>query len=132
LIVLDTHAWIWWLSDPHKIPSSTRELISEHSVSEGLYVSSISTWEVAMLVARGRLRLSTAVRDWISKSEALEYVRFVPVDNPIALRAVELPEPFHRDPADRMIVATALTMGAEIVTGDRKIQNYPHVTTVWD
>ena len=131
MIVLDTHAWIWWLSNPDRIPIDTQEFISERAVAEGVYVSSVSTWEVAMLVARGRLELVMDVRDWIARSEALEFLHFVPVDNVVALRAVELIEPFHKDLAERMIVATALTMGAQVVSGDRKIRDYPYIETIW-
>ena len=70
-------------------------------------------------------------RDWIARSEALPFLHFVPVDNAVALRAVGLPEPFHKDPADRIIVATAMTMGIPIVTSDEKILKYPHVKTIW-
>lgn len=131
MIVLDTHTWIWWLSDPDQLPERSQKLIAECVRSESVYVSSISTWEVAMLVSRSRLRLAMDVRDWVARSEALDSIHFVPVDNVIALRAIELLEPFHSDPADRLIVATALTVGAQVVSKDRKIRDYPHVEAIW-
>jgi len=70
-------------------------------------------------------------RDWIARSESLPFFRFVPVDNAIAIRSVRLEEPFHKDPADRIIVATAMTMGMPLVTSDRKILKYPNVKTIW-
>ena len=84
-----------------------------------------------MLVARNRLEFTMDVRDWVARSEALPFLHFVPVDNLIALRSVALPEPFNKDPADRLIVATALTMGASLATADRRMLKYRHVKTIW-
>ena len=75
--------------------------------------------------------LSINVQDWIRKTESLPFVRFVPVDNAIALRSVSLPGTFHSDPADRIIAATALVMGLPLVTKDEKIRAYPHLRTIW-
>ena len=94
-------------------------------------VSSISVWEVAQLVSRGRLELTMDVADWVAKSESLPFLQFVPVDNRIALRSTCLPEPFHADPADRIIVATTLTLGGTLVTKDGKLRRYRHVATSW-
>ena len=84
-----------------------------------------------MLVARGRLELTMPVRDWIAISEGLSFLHFVPVTNNIAIKSVQLPGELHGDPADRLIVATALSMGSALVTKDEKILNYPHVKTIW-
>jgi PIN domain nuclease of toxin-antitoxin system len=69
--------------------------------------------------------------DWIAKSEALPFLHFVLVDNAIAVRSVRLAAPFHSDPADRIIVATAIRMGAPVVSSDAKIGKYPYVKSVW-
>ena len=84
-----------------------------------------------MLVAHGRLELTLDVADWVAKSEALPFLVFVPVTNAIAIRSVRLAGRFHEDPADRIIVATAMTMGARVVSKDAKIRAYPHVEAVW-
>lgn len=97
-----------------------------------LYVSSISVWEVSLLVLRGRLKLTIDVADWISRCEALPFLNFVPVDNLIALGANRLANYPHRDPADRMIIATALSMGATVVTKDEKIRGYKPVHSKWE
>lgn len=131
MIVLDTHVWVWWLTDPNRLPRATAELIETQASDGALYLSSISTWEVCLLNIRGRLELSLDVRDWIARAESLPYFQFVPPDNSILVRSAFLPEPFHADPADRIIVATALTLDASIVTKDRKIHDYPVVKTVW-
>ncbi len=91
----------------------------------------MTAWEIAMLVDRGRLTLSMDVTAWLAVVEAIEAVRFVPIDNEIGVKSVELPGEFHRDPADRIIVATARKLGVPIVTADEKIRAYPHVRTIW-
>lgn len=86
---------------------------------------------IALLATRGRLRLTLDVAEWIARTEALAPVRFVPVDTAIAVRSVLLPPPFHDDPADRIIVATALQLGAPLIARGRRIHEYPHVEAVW-
>jgi len=130
MIVLDTHVWVWWLSGIEPISRRASRLIADAVAQKGIYVSSISVWEVAHLVARGRLKLTVAVADWLAKSESLPFVNFIPVDNTIALKSVQLPEPLHRDPADRIIIATAITLGFPLATKDGRIANYPHVRTI--
>jgi PIN domain nuclease of toxin-antitoxin system len=131
LIVLDTHVWIWWLSNPAEIPPRARATIAEASRDGAIYISSISVWEIMMLAARGRLAFTMDAQDWITKAEGLPFFRFVPVDNAIAMRSVRLPEPFHKDPADRIIVSTATMLGATLVTADKRIQKYPHLKVIW-
>ncbi|MCI5163661.1 MAG: type II toxin-antitoxin system VapC family toxin [Candidatus Electrothrix sp. AX5] len=123
MIILDTHAWIWWISNPEKLEGAASLAIEQAIDQNGILISSISTWEIALLVDKGRLTLSIDVRDWVRKTESLPFVRFMPVDNTIALRSVALPGVFHADPADRIIVATALSTGLPLVTKDKKIRS---------
>lgn len=131
MIVLDTSVLVWLVSDPEHLSARARRLIEREKKTNGIRVSSISIWEIFLLVKKERLRLSMDVRAWIEKIERLPFLEFVPVDNRIAQFSVNLPEPFHADPADRMIVATARVLGATLITSDRKILRYPHVQTVW-
>ena len=131
MIVLDTYAWVWWLSNSENLSRKARRAIAKAVAEERVYVSCISAWELALLAARKRLGFTLHVEDWIVKSETLQSLKFVPVDNTIALLSVHLPGTLRSDPADRIIIATALTMGAALVTKDEKILNYPHVKTVW-
>jgi PIN domain nuclease of toxin-antitoxin system len=131
MIVLDTHVWIWWVSGAQPLPPRVKKQIEQHRKQAAIRVSSISVWEVAQLVTRGRLELTMDVADWVARSEALPFLEFVPVDNRIALRSTQLPGSFHADPADRIIVATALTVGGTLVTKDNKLRRYPHVETLW-
>ena len=133
VILLETHAWVWWVADPAHLPDAARHAIQE-SLDEGepVRVSAISTWEVAMLVSRGRLELTTDVADWIAHNEAAPEITFVPVDNRIALRSVQLVDFDHRDPADRLIAATALGLNAVLLTADARLRAYAPLVTVWD
>jgi len=131
VILLDTHIWIWWISNMEKLPQKALTAINKAKVENAIVISSISTWEIALLVEKGRLELSIAVRDWIRKTEGLPFVRFAAVDNTICLRSVSLPGEFYADPADRIIVATAMTLGIPLITRDEKILGYPHVNTIW-
>jgi PIN domain nuclease of toxin-antitoxin system len=132
VIVLDTHALVWWGSAPKRIPARARRLI-DGAIDAGdpIGVSSISIWEVAMLVERGRLELRVPVDAWIASVEAVPFLQFIPVDNRIAFRAVVLEGFPHRDPADRMILATALGLGATLVTADTRLHAFGAVKTVW-
>ncbi len=131
MIVLDTHAWVWFVSSPELLSKRAKASIEAAMANNGVLISSISTWEIALLVAKNRMQLKMDVDDWITKSEKLPFVEFIPVDNSIAIKSVNLPEPFHSDPADRIIIATAITAGAILVTKDAKILKYSHVETIW-
>ncbi len=131
MIVLDTHAWIWWVSSPEYLSETAKQIIDEAATGKNIFISCISAWEIAILVSRGRLKLTMSPADWIAASEALPFFDFVPVSNSIALKSVQLPGILHNDPADRIIIATAVSLGATLVTKDEKIRNYPHVKTVW-
>lgn len=129
--MLDTHAWLWWLSDPGKLSRRAESAIDAALGAAAVHVSSISVWEVTLLVRKGRLTLRMPVEEWIAQSEGLPFVRFVPVDNRIAVRSNSLAAPIHDDPADRMIMATALVLGASLVTKDQRLRRYRHVKTIW-
>lgn len=132
MIVLDTHALLWWASGEHGQLSRAALQAIEAELDGGcIAISSISAWELAMLVARGRVALSFDSSEWLALTAQIEAVRFVPVDNEIAVKSVELPGEFHKDPADRIIVATARKLGAPLVTADEKILAYPHLRTIW-
>jgi len=132
MITFDTHTFIWWVSNPEKLSDKAIKTIDKELKREGeILVSSISVWEIYMLVKKGRLKLIMDVDVWFEKIEKLGSLQFVPVDNKIAAKSVMLPEPFHKDPADRIIIATSLLHGAPLVTSDRRILNYLHAQSIW-
>lgn len=133
MIALDTHALVWWVSSPDRIPPKACRLLDASVAGKRpVAVSSISLWEIAMLVERNRLELTIPVAVWIAHLEELPWLSFVPVDNRIAVRAVNLEAFPHRDPADRMIVATALGLNATLVTADTRLRSYRALRTAWD
>ena len=131
MIVLDTHAWVWFISNPELLSERAKRYLDAAVEEKAIMISSISVWEVALLIAKKRLILTLELNDWIAKSEMLPFFKFIPVDNSVAIKSVNLPQPLHSDPADRIIIATAISLGAPIVTKDEKILNYPHVQTIW-
>ncbi|MDD5057569.1 MAG: type II toxin-antitoxin system VapC family toxin [Sideroxydans sp.] len=132
MIVLDTHALIWWVTGNSAQLSAKASAAIQAELDGGdIVVSSISAWEIAMLVNSGRLALAMDVSEWLAVAEEIEAVRFVPVDNEIGVQSTTLPGEFHKDPADRIIVATARKLAAPLVTADEKIRAYQHVRTIW-
>ena len=131
MIVLDTHTWIWFVSNPELLSNKAKKSINKAIKEKAILISSISAWEVALLVLKKRLVLTVDVSDWIMKSEALPFIKFIPVSNSIAVKSVNQIEPIHSDPADRIIIATAISEGAPLITKDEKILAYPHVQTIW-
>ena len=131
MIVLDTHVWVWWVAGGEALSEAAARAIESAVSDRSVHVSSISAWEVALLVDRGRMELTMDVADWIARSEALPFLRFVPVDNRIAARATRLSDFPHRDPADRIIVSTAQLLGAKLVTRDERLWRYDHIDSIW-
>ena len=131
MIVLDTHTLVWWVSGDPLLSKRARTAIEREQPDGDIIVSSISAWEIAMLVERGKLVLSMDVGSWLLTVAQIDAVHFLPVDVEVATKSVDLPGDFHKDPADRMIVATARKLAAPLVTKDDKIRAYAHVKTIW-
>lgn len=132
MIVLDTHALVWWINrDVSRLSAAALQAIEVSLNGDGVVASSISAWEIAMLVSKGKLELSMDVLRWLDLASEIEGFRFVPVDNVVAVGSTMLPGDFHADPADRIIVALAREMGAQLITADGKIARYPHVAVLW-
>jgi PIN domain nuclease of toxin-antitoxin system len=131
MILLDTHAWIWFISNPDNLSKKAKIAVNQAVKDESVLISSISAWELALLVKKERILLKLDVTDWITKSESLPFIKFIPVTNSIAVKSINLPQPLHPDPADRIIVATALSAGATLVTKDSRLLGYSPVKTIW-
>jgi PIN domain nuclease of toxin-antitoxin system len=132
MIVIDTHILVWWVSGADTLSTAAKKSIKATLSNGGeVLISSISAWEIAMLVEKGRLVLSMDVESWLDEVSQIDGVRFLPVDNEIGVKSTALPGDFHKDPADRMIVATARKLAVPLVTADEKILQYEHVKTIW-
>jgi len=123
-ILMDTHVWLWFVLGEDKLHSKARTLIAESAGHSSLYLSSISLWEASMLEAKGRLVLSKECFIWIKESLAIPGLTVVPITPEIAVDSTRLPDDFHGDPADRIIVATARNKDAVLLTRDGKILEY--------
>lgn len=128
MILLDTHAWIWWMIEDARLPARVRRRAAATDVG----VSSISCLEVVQLERRRRIRLDRGAVAWLDLALAHPAVRALPVDAGIATDAALLDaEAFPADPIDRVIYATARAHGAMLATRDRRIREFDPVTTLW-
>jgi PIN domain nuclease of toxin-antitoxin system len=119
--LLDTHVLLWWLGAPDQLSPEQRQVIGSADADTPLLVSDISLWEVAMLRSLGRIHLTIPLREWLEKAVAPPLVRRQGISPAIAAEVAALPDSFHRDPADRILVATARVLGATLLTRDRRI-----------
>ena len=124
MIVLDTHTLVWVLEDEPQLGPEARRAVIETSNANGVGISAIAPWEIALLVENGRLRLAREVADWIEAALGLPGLRTLPIEPRIAVDSARLPGTFHPDPADRLIVATARFWHAPLVTADADILAY--------
>ncbi len=129
MIVLDTHAWIWFVDSPELIKKAARQAIEGAITEQCLYVSSISVWEVLMLESKGRLKFALPAENWLGRCEETGVFTFMPVDNAICRTSVALG--LRADPADRFIAATAVYLGATLISKDRKLRASRKVHTLW-
>ena len=127
MILLDTHIWVWWVHGDKNLPSNYSEGLQQHE-NEGLGVRIISCWEIAKLVEYQRLTLPCPITEWFAQALAYPNIQLLNLTPQIAIESTQLPQPFHRDPADQLIVATARVYDCPLMTLDGKIRSYPHVT----
>lgn len=123
-VVLDTHALVWLLQGSPRLGPQSRAQIEAAAATDCAFVAAISVWEIAMLVAKGRLALDREVGDWIAAALSLPGLRLAPLDPRVAVDATRLPGEIHGDPADRMIVATARQRTATLITDDQLVLQY--------
>ena len=129
MIVLDTHAWVWWVSDPNRLSTAARQSIED---SKTIGLCPISIWEISTKVAKGKLHLDRELRIWTRQALAQPHLKLLKLSAQIALDAGQLGlEGFHGDPADRLIVSSALRHRAELVTKDERIRSFQRVRTIW-
>ena len=129
--LLDTHAWVWWVTDDRRLSRPARRLIERDLARDALLLSMISIWEVAKKVENHQLVLDRPIENWLDTATLRPGLHLVEITRPILVESCRLPQPFHGDPADQMIVATARDRDATLVTKDRQVSAYPHVRSVW-
>ena len=127
MIVLDTHAWIWWLDGSKKLPARTRRRIDR---AKAIGICAISCWEVARLVGHGRLKLDRQVHEWVASALRAPRVELLPLDPEISIAAATL-SAFGGDPADHLSVATARDRKSPLATADERITESGLVEIVW-
>lgn len=130
MILLDTHALLWWLDQPGSLGKKAQKLIGESNQNKSVYVSAISFWEIGMLVTKGRLVLTMPLDNWVNKVVGLEEVEVIDINWKLALTANLIDYP-HPDPADRLIISTALEHKLKLITKDKRINSYQKVETIW-
>lgn len=119
--LLDTHVLIWWFENSDRLPREHKRVIGSAGPSRPLLLSEISLWEIAVLQELNRIRLSLPLREWLERASAPPLVERCGISPAVAAEVASLPSTFPRDPADRIIAATARVFGATILTCDRRI-----------
>ena len=133
MIVLDTHVLVWLIEGSPRLGPSAKARVEDEARTDRVGISAITPWEIALLVAKGRLQLSMDVGVWIDRALRTPGVALCPIEPAIALDAVRLPDDLHADPADRFLIATARHWPSPLMTADAKVLDYSargHVRTV--
>lgn len=130
-LLIDTHLWLWWLLGQPELTAKERgalDALAAAGTPPGL--SAISLWEAQMLVAKGRLKIDAPFTHWLPTAAAPESVVLLPMDVAVILALDNLPNGFHGDPADRIIVSTARAHGLQLATHDGNIRR-SHAVKIW-
>lgn len=123
-LLLDTHVWIWLMEGSEELGSRQQKIINKAAQDGSVSIAAISTWEIATLITKGKIKLEKPLLAWIQKALSLPGVELKPLTPEIAVESSQLPENFHADPADRLIVATSRLHQLTLLTRDQKILNY--------
>lgn len=125
--LLDTHVWVWSQEALENLGDTARAQLKD--TANEVRISPVSTLEIARLIQLGRITLKGTLRSWVTASMNNLLADTVEISHEIAIKAYRLKEPFHKDPADRLLVATALYGELTLMTADEKILSYPEVQT---
>ena len=131
IYLLDTHTWLWWNMNPQKLSKRVKEIICNSDGYSEILLSAISPWEFCKLLEKKRVAISCDPEDWINIAIKMPKLRIVPLSPILSYRSTVLPQPFHNDPADQIIVATGRAENATILTKDEKILDYKNVKSLW-
>lgn len=122
--LLDTHAWIWLQEGASGISPSTIAAVDAAREGETVFVSAVSVWELGNLEIRGRFQLHSPIDEWLRMAFTIGRLQLLPLDAQIALASSRLPGNLHRDPADRILAATARIEGLTLLTRDTRLLDY--------
>jgi PIN domain nuclease of toxin-antitoxin system len=128
--LLDTHVLLYWFEDEGRLSEEQRHVLASASAENPLFVSDITLWEVATLYNLKRITLDRPLRVWLERATAPPLVSRIGISPAVAAETARIPASFHLDPADRILVATAMILGAVLVTSDRRIREASLVPTV--
>ena len=128
MLLLDTHAFVWLVSDQAQLPASAQAAIRANAGT--LFLSGISGMEIGLAVKRGRLELPTDPEAFVQRGLVQHGVREIAVTAALGCRATRLPD-IHNDPFDRIIIATAHAHRLDILSRDATIPQYPHIRVIW-
>lgn len=131
MIVLDTHALLWWLSAGKELSPAAKRALRRVSAEQPAVASTISLFEIMTAARRGRLALRLPPDQWLADAKLLPELRFEPVTVEIAALAGRFGDELHGDPGDRLIAATALSLALPLLSADRKLQAVRGLKTVW-
>jgi PIN domain nuclease of toxin-antitoxin system len=123
-LLLDTHVWIWLMEGSLELNRKQQKIINEAAQHSVVGIAAISVWETAMLVEKGRIKLEKPVLAWVQEALALPGIELKALSPEIAVESTQLPNGFHGDPADRLIVATARMHRLILLTRDQRILDY--------
>jgi PIN domain nuclease of toxin-antitoxin system len=130
MMLLDTHVWWWALNEPNKLSSKALKVIKKNPPCQRA-IASISMWEFAMMVSTGRVEIRIPLDQWLDQAVNKSGLEVFDLSPKVASESCKLPGEFHKDPADRIIVATARINNLTLITKDKKIINYPYVNAIW-
>jgi PIN domain nuclease of toxin-antitoxin system len=131
LILLDTHVLAWLVAEPARLSRPAASAIRRARISDGLAISSITVWELAMLFAQEILRSHSTVESAVQNLLTRSGVVIMPITAEIAAIASQFSDDYPKDPADRLIGATAMAEGIALITRDERIQKHPRLKTIW-
>ena len=120
-VLLDTHILLYWFGKDSRLSKRQTRTLQQASPNQPLFISDITLWEIANLHSLHRISLNLPLRDWLEAATALPLVQRIGLSPAIAAAVAGLPSTFHRDPADRIIVATAQIFHAKLMTHDSRI-----------
>jgi PIN domain nuclease of toxin-antitoxin system len=128
MILLDTHAFVWWASGRQELSDRARKAIEKEPGS--IVLSVVSAWEIALLCKKNRLSLPLPPSKFITRALDIYSIEELPLKRQVAIDAVALPD-FHNDPFDRVLIAEAMNHKCPLITKDALIATYPGIRAVW-